>query len=31
MLEIYKFSDNFLKAVARRENQDKITSNLGKN
>lgn len=25
MLEIYKFRDNFLKAVARRENQNKIT------
>jgi len=31
MLEIYKFSDNFLDTVPKRENQNKITSNLGKN
>jgi hypothetical protein len=31
MLEIYNFSDDFLKAVPRRKNQSKITSILGKN
>ena len=31
MLRIYKISDNFIKAIPGRENQNKITTILGKN
>ena len=31
MLEIYNFSDNFLKVATRSKNQRKIISILGKN